>query len=181
MLRNAAFLLLSPSPLNNPPSPPISDRSPYPPPPLRTDLCPFSSLLSLWTDLWPCPSPPQTPDPRTDLSPFSSLPSPSDRSLTVLLLINDGDAGPVEEAHDVPERGVHQRLVRVQVDAELPAVTLHIQSALHVRDVQRVTDRLHVRAQLGVRRPEDGVHAVSRPGDTLWETCDVWVWQQGHL
>jgi hypothetical protein len=65
--------------------------------------------------------------------------------LTVILLVNDGDFGPVEEGHDVLESRVQQRLGRMQIDGELLVVCVEVETSLQVRDVQGVAYRVYVR------------------------------------
>lgn len=79
---------------------------------------------------------------------------------TSFVFVHDGHLGPVEEAHQVLVGGVERVLRRVQVDGQLVAAgaRLQVEPRLQVRDVQRVADRLHVRTEERVRRPEDRLH-----------------------
>lgn len=74
--------------------------------------------------------------------------------LTVILLIDDRDFGPVEEGHDVFEGVVHVFLRGVEVDGELLEGRLEVDPGLDMGDVQSLADRLDVRAQQRVARPE---------------------------
>jgi hypothetical protein len=79
--------------------------------------------------------------------------------LTVVLLVDDGDLGPVEEGHDVLEGVVHVLLRGVEVDGELLERGLEVHPRLHVGDVQGLADGLDVRSQQRVARPEQRLDA----------------------
>lgn len=65
--------------------------------------------------------------------------------LTIVLLVNDGNFGPVQEGHDILESRVQQWLCRVQVDGELLVVWIQVKPSLQVWDVKSVAYRVYVR------------------------------------
>lgn len=79
--------------------------------------------------------------------------------LTDVVLVEDGDARPVEVVDQVPHGLARDVRVRVQVHRAVLGVRLQIQPALDVRDVQRVRQRLDVRANHRVVWAENGRHA----------------------
>lgn len=81
-------------------------------------------------------------------------------SLTVIVLVDDRDLGPIEELHDVLISGVEQTLCGIEIDAELLRFRVQIRSGLEMRDVEGVADAVDMLAQNRIRRPEHRLNAI---------------------
>lgn len=80
--------------------------------------------------------------------------------LTVILLVNDGDFGPIKEGHDVLKGGIEKMLRRIQIYREFPDVRFEVQSGFQMGYVEGVAYGVDVGAEQRVRRSENGVDAV---------------------
>ena len=81
-------------------------------------------------------------------------------AVTLILFIDDGHLGPVEEEHDVYESLVDHVDGRVDVDGEGFVLVVHVDTSFQVRDFQRVADGLNVRPQMRIRRTENRLRSV---------------------
>ena len=75
-------------------------------------------------------------------------------ALTVIVLVNNGDSGPIEVGHYVLISGVQQTLCRIQVYADFLSLGVQIQPGLQVRYVQGIAYTVNVLTQDWIRRAE---------------------------
>lgn len=80
--------------------------------------------------------------------------------LTIIVLVDNGDLGPVEKLHDILISGVEQTLCGIEVDAELFRLRVQVQPGFQMWNIQCVADAVDVLPQNGIRWPEYRLHAV---------------------
>lgn len=79
---------------------------------------------------------------------------------TIVVLVDNGDLGPVEKLHDVLISGVEQTLCGIEVDTELFCLRVQVQPGFQMWNVQCVADAMNVLAQDGIRWAEYCLHPV---------------------
>lgn len=88
--------------------------------------------------------------------------APPSPPLTDIILVDDGNLGPVEVDDQLAQGPTDDRRTRIEVDAELLQVRLQVQAGLDVRNVQCITQRLNVLAEERILRAEDGADAAGQ-------------------
>lgn len=94
------------------------------------------------------------------------------RLLTVVVLVDNGDLGPVEKLHDVLISGVEQTLCGIEVDAKLFRLRVQVQPGFQMWNVQCVADAVNVLAQDRIRWAEYCLHPVL---DLLTRCNKSWI------
>lgn len=80
--------------------------------------------------------------------------------LTIIVLVDNGDLGPVEKLHDILISGVEQTLCGIEVDTELFRLRVQVQPGFQMWNIQCVADAMNVLAQNGIRWPKYRLHAI---------------------
>lgn len=80
--------------------------------------------------------------------------------LADIVLVDDGDLGPIEVDDQLAQRLADDRRTGVEVDRELFDLRLQVEPRLDVRNVQCIAQALNVPAEQQILRPEDGCDAA---------------------